>query len=205
MRIHPFLAVVLAVVCSAGSASAFDGQVKGFLLGAGIGPMFTTSHSFEFKAGDESNSDDLKTEGMPIQLNWLIGGAWDNQNALFYNAHVSYYTIKEDDNLSYTSRGLLSYRRYFAPEGPSGYAEIGGGVAIFNNPDLDEPYIGGALSVGGGYMFKPHYSVEVGLDWSSVAFKEDYEGIENGDFTTITATRTIDLTAIYVTINALAF
>lgn len=199
------IAAAFALASTAVPASAFDGQVQGFLLGAGIGPTFLTSHTFEFEAGDETFDDDLKTEGMPIQFNWLIGGAWDNQSALFYSGHASYYTIKEDDNLSYTSRGLLTYRRYFKPEGPSPYAEIGGGVAVFNNPDLDEPYIGGAFSVGGGYMFKPHYAVEFGLDWSSVALKEDFEGYENGDFHTITATRTIDLTSIYVTINALAF
>jgi len=189
------------------TASAFDGQVQGFLLGAGIGPAFLTSQTYEISGGSRSISEDLKTEGLPIQFNWLIGGAWDNQDALFYNGHVSYYTLEDDDKLSATSRGMLSYRRYFLPEGPTAYAEAGAGVGVFINPDLDEPFLGSALQVAGGYMFRSHFSVEVGLDWSSVDYKHDGYAVSSSgmNFSTVTIKENISLTSLYVTINALAF
>lgn len=198
MKFRSSLAACAAGVLAFASApNAFDGNIQGFILGAGIGPTFINSHEIEAKADDESESMDLETEGMPIQFNWLIGGAWDPQNALFFNNHISYYTIEDDDNTSFMSRGMLGYRHYFVPAGPGGYIEASVGVAVFQNPDLEEDFSGPSFGVAGGYMFSPHYSVEVGLDISEAEHSEDVYGTD--------VSLAFKMTSLYISINALAF
>lgn len=191
------VAAASALLLASSPASAFDGQIEGFLLGAGIGPAILANHSVEWEVDGDSDDEDLKVEGLPVQFNWLIGGAWDNQNALFYNGHISYYTLKDDDNLSAMSRGLLTYRRYFQPEIKGPYAEVGAGVSVFLNKDLKEDYIGGAFGAAFGYQFHPHFSVEAGLDYANPSHSESVYGMD--------VSETVKLTSLYVTINALAF
>lgn len=178
----------------ASAASAFDGNIQGFLLGAGIGPTFISTHEVEVSDGSRSASADLETEGTPIQFNWMIGGAWNPQNAMFYNNHISYYTFEGDDKTAFTSRGMLGYRHYMLPEGPSAYFEAGLGVAVFSHPEMDDAYVGSAFGIAGGYMFSPHYSVELGLDISNT------ESTAN-----LFYDETVKLTSFYLSINALAF
>ncbi len=139
------LSLVLAV-----SASAFDGARKGFVLGGGLG--FAPMAKFEAEELKAYNEDKAG-----IALNFVIGYAWDEYNMIVYEGNVTAHN--SDWTRDAVAQGFngASWYHYFGPKGKSAFIVAGLGLYVFNAEGFDQNDPGGALILGGGYEFAPHW------------------------------------------------
>lgn len=149
--------VAVVVACTSG-AQAFDGQRKGFVLGGGLGIAPVASWDSGFPLFEESKAG--------LGLNILIGYAWDEQNMIVYEGNgVGYKSDFGDANITQMFNGAVWYH-YFGPKGKSFFTSAGLGVYQFVFEFQSGSFsasgsndVGGAILLGAGYEFSPHYQV----------------------------------------------
>jgi len=165
MRRTVILLVVL-ILMVASSASAFNGERKGFVLGGGLGfgPVAKVSI-------DDFPADDYDKSG--LAMNFIIGYAWNEQNMIVFLRDAIIYS--EDFDLGTTTKSIslaqgfsgVGYYHYFGPVGKSFF--ITGGIGLQDWISLDEDVesndVGAGLLLGAGYEFARHWQV-----YGSVSF-----------------------------------
>ena len=180
----------------AASASAFDGQRKGFILGGGLGfglPSFTQT----VEAMGEKETSDRENKAA-LQTNFMIGLGATEQVLIYYSNRVSWFGIENvfGDNVTIMDGlGGVSVAYYFQPTAPSPFILGTVGLSIWDAPfeEGSEAWYGGGFGIGGGYEFSRHYFVEADLMWGKPSKEEG--GIDASS----------NALTIRVTINALAF
>lgn len=162
------LVVVLVIVlCAAGSSMAFDGMRKGFVLGGGLGLAPTSS--IKFGIYDESAAG--------LGLNFVIGGAFNEQNMLVYEGNVtSWKADVVDASIAQGFNGVAWYH-YFGPLGKSAFATIGLGAYVFSADGYEDNEPGFGFLIGGGYEFSKHWQVGAYLA-SGTTSDADFSQIE---------------------------
>lgn len=174
-------AAVLLVFGMASSASAWDGQRKGFILGIGIGIGGVT----DIQTVD--GEDLLRRYTGAGVSNAKIGGAFNNRFLLYFCSMDSWFRTIDyegDSVLVRTDLAAVGASYYLKPEFPSYYLSGALGTVTWNYPwdramsfdeeDGEDVWRGIGILVGGGYEFRKYFSVEANLKWEAVW--GEYEG-----------------------------
>jgi len=162
MRRSVIAAVVLFL--AVGSASAFDGQRKGFMLGGGIGFAPVASWDGEpvpvlFTEYDESK--------VAFAANVIIGYGWDEFNLIAFEGNITSYNSDLANDLTLTQGfGGVAWYHYFGPKGRSFFTTTGLGVYTFKGElEIEDFKVEGEADpgfgwlVGAGYEFASHWQI----------------------------------------------
>jgi len=174
------LLVLTAVIVTATSVCAFNGERKGFVLGFGIGPGYT-NFSQEL-GGIESDSEGKAS----IVTDFKIGGGFNEQFLLYYENRLSWFklTVVDEvyydpfaDEVTFTETdvtiahgiGLVGMSYYFKTEAPSFYVLGSVGVSSWSAPfeTNSDMWVGFGISAGVGYEFAKHWAIEGTLNYGN--------------------------------------
>ena len=161
--------VIVLITCLllAGTALGFDGQRKGFVLGGGLG--FAPVAHWEVDANLFGLQGSAEEDKFGVALQFVIGGAFDEHNMLVYEGNVAGFKSDfGDEGIAQGFNGAAWYH-YFGPVGKSFYTTVGLGFYYFKIGDYDATDPGGALLLGGGYEFSPHWQIGVSLTVGSTS------------------------------------
>jgi hypothetical protein len=185
-RCFVWVVVGLVLFGLVGNAQAWDQQRKGFLLGFGVGPGFTSYTQTVAVSGGLSGgtisfeSDRENTAG--VATDFKIGYAPDNSWAIYYTSKVSWFGMENalGNNVTIANGlGAAAVCYWFQPQAPSPFVAGGIGFSTWSVPFEDpapDTWIGPGLFAGGGYEFSKHWSVEGYLSWGKP--KDTILGIE---------------------------
>jgi hypothetical protein len=208
MRKSVFLILmVLIMLFLISNAYAFDGKRKGFFLGGGLGPGFTSfketiTYSGWFD-GESSESSDWESK-FGLMTNFKIGYAPSDVVEIHYTNKISWFASKvyffgesmgEDVTMA-SGLSALGVTYYFKPEAPSPFIAGGVGLSTLSLPfeSHSEIKFGGGLFAGGGYEFTRHFSVELDLIWGKVS-----------DLALFGIGSSTNVLSVTLTVNALAY
>jgi len=178
-RISLLIYIAVSILCSI-SIYAFDGERKGFILGAGLGIGYlsnTTSPGFS-----------LDTDSRVVfQANIKIGYAPSNTLEIFYNQRISWWG-QSDRTFSV---GLLAaaFTLYFDNTSVTGWFVSGGIGFVPTGRGRSSDFFGFGLFAGAGYEFSRHWTVQADLLYSTIT----------GNYSDT------DSFGVLVTVNVLAF
>ncbi|MDH4211433.1 MAG: hypothetical protein OEV79_08285 [candidate division WOR-3 bacterium] len=138
----------------------FDGKRGGFIIGGGVGAGITSYTGTVEYLGMQITSDrETKFSGV---TNFLIGGGVSKNLLLYYTNKVSWFST--DEVITIFGLSGLGITYYFDPKAPSPLLKGGLGFSSFMAPFEDyEDYWGFGFSLGAGYEFSPHWSVEADI------------------------------------------
>lgn len=171
------LAFAGLVLSLAPTAVAFDGDRKGFVLGAGIGGG-AVSFTQTLSEGTLSVSSDRESKAAFV-TDFHIGGGIDATTVLSYTARVSWFSLEVirsidvdvvelGDVVISSGVGVLTLTKYAQAEAPSTFVRGGVGFSTWDAPlesEAQDPLVGLGALVGFGYEFSPHWSVEISATW----------------------------------------
>lgn len=156
----------LIVLIAIPSVYSFDNTRKGFVLGGGLG--FAPAVHWELNLEDVLILDDngkwirddlslIDDNSSGFGLNFIIGYAWDEYNMIVYEGNIVGF---QSFNFNFVQgfNGAAWYH-YFGPKGETFFSTAGLGVYVFKPEDLKQNEYGGAILLGGGYEFSPHWQV----------------------------------------------
>lgn len=185
------IAGIILIIASAGRASGWDGQRKGFILGAGLGPGFTTY--------SRANGDTSRENRASLGYEWKIGYAFNDIVHLYFAHKGSSFRATGENDEQVTATGDIfgvgaSY--FFRPGAPSIFVAGGIGMTAWRTPFVseDNDRHGGGGFLGGGYEFSRHISIELSV-FGGVAVSPPEE---EADISYETA-------ALMITVNAMGY
>jgi len=169
-----FTPALLLLCLFTGSASGFDGQRKGFILGGGVG-LGMTSVKQSIDDGVSVTTGESETKfafGTDFRIGWGIDSLWE----VFYFNDLSWFTAENifGNKITFaTGVGGIGVRRYFGPPGAAPFVTAGVGLSTWDTPfeEGGKAWWGVGVMAGGGYEFSPHWSVEANLSYGEP--KED--------------------------------
>lgn len=152
------LFVVLLLI--AGSAMAFNGERKGFVLGGGLGFAPVSRWSVDMSPYGTGPYDFDETKA-GVALHLVIGHAWDEHNMIVYEGNVTGYSSEDEWDDRMVSQGFngAAWYHYFGPAGKSAFTVGGLGFYVFHVEDFDANDPGFGVLLGGGYEFARHWQV----------------------------------------------
>ncbi|MCX6834033.1 MAG: hypothetical protein NTW07_02680 [candidate division Zixibacteria bacterium] len=145
-----FVTAGVALLLLSATSMAFNGQRRGFVLGGGLGFAPESNWSTDF---------DFDDSGVGFGANFVIGGAFDEQNMLVYEGNVTGWN-SDLVNTSVTQgfNGAAWYH-YFGPTGRSAFTVAGIGFYVFQAEHYEDNDPGMGMLIGGGYEFSKHWQV----------------------------------------------
>ena len=164
------LLVLIAIAVMATSATAFNGERKGFILGFGAGVSWSS-----FKGEVEGfDLGDTETK-FGIGTDFKIGAGINDQLLIYYVNRVAWLKsdnftsngdLLEDITIA-SSVGLVGISYYFKTEAPAWYVVGAIGVSTWSAPleSNSEMFTGFGVTGGVGYEFTPHWSLEATVNW----------------------------------------
>lgn len=182
------------------TVSAFDGKRKGFILGGGIGPGFTSftqelSFWDPFFGYTKIKSD--RENKAALMTDFKIGYAPTDFWEIYYTSKVSWFGLESvsGDVTIANGLGALGATYYFKPEAPSLFVAGGIGISTWSAPfeSGSDTWIGFGLFAGAGYEFARHFNVELDLLWGKPG---------DSEFGIDVSTNAL---SVRVTVNALAY
>ncbi len=192
--------IVLITLFLIVSANAFDGKRKGFILGFGIGPGFTSFTQklagYDYYYGWMEIESDRETK-VGIMTDFKIGYAPTDFYEIYYTSKVSWFGMESvgGDVTITNGLGALGTTYYFKPVAPSPFIAGGIGFSTWSAPfeSNTDTWIGFGLFAGAGYEFTRHLNAELDLIWGKPG-KTEY-GIE----------ASTNALSVKLTVNALAY
>lgn len=157
MKTTTVVAVLLAIFLVS-TATGFDGDRKGFVLGGGLGfaPVVKWSVEESFLGHTVLKIDETRAG---VGLNLLIGYAWDEKNMLVYEGNAVGYASEFGDQTIAQGFNGGSWYHYFGRPGKSAFTVGGLGLYSFDRENSDQHDPGFAILLGGGYEFARHWQV----------------------------------------------
>jgi len=167
--------LVVALLCSATAACAFDGQRQGFILGVGAGAGLT-SYTQTLSYGGLSETSD-RENAFGVMTDFKIGYAPSDAMEIYWMSKVSWFGMENSlgDNVT-IANGVagLGITYFLQPSAPSAFLTGGIGFSSWAAPfeeDVD-PWYGLGVSAGAGYEFAPHWYIEGDVCWGSPSTEE---------------------------------
>lgn len=150
------------------SAFAWDGKRKGFLLGIGAGAGLESFKytRFSFYYGLQPGDRFYKPAFM---TDFKIGYAPTNQIALYWMSKVAWFT---NNILTLNGMGGIAISYYLRPNKSTFYVSAGYGYSTWGTSETGTQY-GTGISIGGGYEFSRHWSVETNLSFGTPKFSDN--------------------------------
>ena len=182
---HRLVLTALIAVFILGFAApgfAFDKVIKGFILGFGLGPGYSSytetrdSSGTEVKKFDDSKIaffSDFKIGYAPsnqLMVYWMSKGAWFGVDSSIVDDDVDEATILG-------GVGGLGATYFLNPEAPSLYLSAGVGFSSWSLPfEGTDPWTGLGFAGAIGYEFSPNWTVEASVLWGKPDNElEDYK------------------------------
>ena len=161
-----FVCIVIMILLAV-NALAFDGERKGVVLGGGVGFAVAAHWEADINLYGLQGSVDEDEVGVAVQF--VIGGAFDEHTMLVYEGNVSSFnsTLLDRQVVQGINGACLYY--YFGPTGRSFFVNGGAGFYYFKVEDFEQPNAGGALLLGCGYEFTPHWQVAASLSFGTTS------------------------------------
>ncbi|UCD94458.1 MAG: hypothetical protein JSU69_11980 [Candidatus Zixiibacteriota bacterium] len=190
---------MLIIFGTAISAYGWDKQRKGFILGVGMGPGFssftekTDSSGTEIFSSDKSKFaffSDFKMGYAPnnkLMIYWLSKGAWAGTD-------TSAIDPEQEDVTTLAGVGGLGITYFFRPEAPSLFVTTGVGFAAWSLPFKDsDSWTGFGFAGGLGYEFATNWNIAASLLWGKSKSDETFQNSE------------VDNLAFGLTINVIGY
>ena len=164
-----FMVIVLTLL-AAPSSFGFDGNRKGFVLGAGLGYAPTTGWSGKLQGYPSLIVRDRDEDKSGVGFNFLIGHGWDEKNMLVFEINMSRWksdllTIRETTGQLLRNSSIWqgyiggAWYHYFGSVGRSLFTALGLGqyrfITIYSSA-FDQS-AGTGILIGGGYEFARHW------------------------------------------------
>jgi len=200
--------IVITTLLLISNADAFNGKRKGFIIGGGLGPSFSTFketitiHDF-FGSGTETEESQRENK-FGLRTNFKIGYAPSDLLEIYFTVKDSWFSSEvyflgestAEDVIMASGFWGPGVTYYFKPEAPSYFITGGIGLSTLSLPfeSHSEIKFGGGLYAGAGYEFRNHFYVELDLGWGKPSSLALF-GI--GSSTTVLS--------VALTINALAY
>jgi hypothetical protein len=167
------LAAIFMLIFLGMAASAFgwDKERKGFILGVGMGPGFSSFSETADSSGTEIFSSDnskfaffsdFKMGYAPnnkVMIYWMSKGAWAGTD-------TSAIDLEAEDVTTLAGVGGLGITYFFRPQAPSLFVTTGVGFAAWSLPFKgSDPWTGFGLAGGFGYEFATNWNLEASVLW----------------------------------------
>ncbi|RAP30747.1 hypothetical protein DID78_02240 [Candidatus Marinamargulisbacteria bacterium SCGC AG-343-D04] len=151
------LCLMVSVFSGTSQGEVFDKSRKGFVLGLGAG-----GHSTTYKQSFEMLSAEVDTSGLSSSVK--IGYGFNEQCAVYYLRDAVWYSMDTMfGEITYVS-GIMGVgvTYYFKPTTQTFFVSAGAGIGDLSAPFEDwlTPSTGSAITLGAGYEFAKHVSVE---------------------------------------------
>jgi len=187
---------LIALILAPSVAEAFDGVRKGFILGFGAG-FGATKFKQEVTVLGATGSSDWENKG-GVATDFKIGYAFDEQIQLYWSARGNWFGITNAFGSSVTILNGVAgpgMTYHFRTTVPSWYVFGSLGYSTWSLPFEDgaSTWYGFGATMGGGYEFSRHWSVDVTLAFTNPSDEEF--GIK----------ATTTATSVKVCINVLAY
>ncbi|MCK5115398.1 MAG: hypothetical protein KAR44_02285 [Candidatus Aegiribacteria sp.] len=163
--------IITLMLLTAGSARAWDGERKGFLLGLGLGIGYDSYSGVQY---DEIGPEEEDNSSVAFAASPRIGYACNNRLSFFYSRHPFIFSVKNEENDDVTITTCiesLEVQYYLEERAPSLYLGLGAGIGYFFH-DGTSNYSREALKGIGilgtvGYEPIRHLSAEISLHYKS--------------------------------------
>jgi opacity protein-like surface antigen len=164
---------LLGSILLASAAHAFDGQRRGFVLGAGLG-FGSAKQVVEATGGDVSIEGSTSEGG--LATDFRIGGGLNEQWLLYWTSQQVFFTAQAFGEDALFGQGLagVGASYYLQPQAPSFFFEAALGIGSIIDFENDESDAGLGLLIGLGYEFAAHW--QVGMSWSFTQIGDDQIG-----------------------------
>lgn len=175
------LAVIATILLLAVAAHAFDGSRKGFILGFGVGPGYTSfTQTVEIPAIDFDETSD-RENSFSFATDFKIGGGITDQFLLYYVNRVTWFGMENalDENVTIANGiGGVGVSYYIQTTAPSLYFLGSIGLSTWMTPFEDEigNWLGFGVSGGVGYEFAAHWGVEATVNYGNPKDEETEDG-----------------------------
>ncbi len=164
------LLILIAIAVMTTSAEAFNGERKGFLLGFGVGPGWSS-----FQGDVEGYETGDRESKFAIGTDFKIGAGINDQLLIYYVNRVAWFksssvtsdSLLQEDVTIASSVGLVGISYYFKTEAPAWYVVGAIGVSTWSAPleSDSETFTGFGVTGGIGYEFTKHWSLEATVNW----------------------------------------
>jgi hypothetical protein len=171
-----YLIAILTVNIGA-NIFAFDGHRRGFVVGFGVGPGLT-SLDYSIEHYSTIPNSEVQTK-LAAETDLRVGIGFTDQWLVYVGSNAALFRLDQirfkdelfgtpidkgiDIDLTIVSYGeVLGVSHYFRREAPSPYVTAGLGFSVWTAPFESgfDPWVGFGFSIGAGYEFTPHWSVE---------------------------------------------
>jgi hypothetical protein len=179
-KILLFLMVLSIIVVSASGTYAFDKERKGFILGMGLGPGFSSYTKITDSLGTQIYSDkqnkigvftDFKLGYAPndhLMIYWMSKVAWSGRTDTLQQDTSS----REEDITVATGIGGLGVTYFFNAKSPSLFVTVGAGFTGWSYPFEDRDFWTGIGVTGGvGWEFRPNWVLEASFLWGKPKYE----------------------------------
>jgi hypothetical protein len=163
--------ILCVFLAMAVNSNAFDKERKGFIIGFGLGPGFSSYSQTIDSAGSKRINDESLSK-MALFTDFKIGYAPTNQLMIYWMSKVNWFG-REDTIQSTTSTrkeaitvatgvGGLGITYFFKPKAPSIYATIGGGFSARSEPFRGtDSWLSFGFAGAVGWEFQQNWSLEL--------------------------------------------
>lgn len=156
--------VLLCLLVFSSSIFAFDGIRKGFVLGGGLGFSPYAQWNWKVRSYEE--------EEIGVEINFLVGYAWNNHNLMVLEFNGSSYDSDFFDDYATQGYGGPVWYHYFRP-GPRGFFSAIG-LWRYGVGSEDECFAGWGYMIGAGYEFTKQVQIGVYMGGGRGTFNNDY-------------------------------
>lgn len=132
------------------TASAFDGDRKGFMLNLGAG----------FGQGKLSGSSD-SVDGTGFGTDFKIGGGTSSQLMIYYTNRVVWYSPDGTSSTWYNSMSAAGVSYFLNPDAPSFFFSGALGIGVISIGDGFDSETGFGFTLGAGYEFARNFIAEI--------------------------------------------
>jgi hypothetical protein len=188
-----FTILVLLTLTTA-TSFAFDGQRKGFVVGAGLGPGISSFTQDLTLAGQTGSASDSK---FGLATDFRMGYGVNDRIVIFYNNRVNWFGIRNANDEEVTIAdgvGCVSAQYFFAPGPVSWFVSGGLGYSAWSTPFEKNARnsFGFGLFGGGGYQFSQAWGAEVSVSYGDPS---DEEGLARLETSTVGLRATLNVAA----------
>lgn len=158
------------------TADAFDNRRKGFMIGFGLGPAYSTyTQSVGYSGYPDETSD--RQNDLALRTDFRIGFGASEQVQIYWMSKVNWFGLTNvfDDKVTISSGvGGVGMTYFLQPTNPSPYLLGGIGYSAWSTPfeSNSEAWYGLGLALGVGYQLRNHLAFEAGITWGNPSKSE---------------------------------
>ena len=163
MRTKAFLiTITLMILLGSMTASAFDGDRKGFMLNLGAG----------FGQGKIS-WDGGSSSGMGFGSDLKIGGGTSSQLQFYYSNRVIWYSPDNSSAELVNGMSAAGFTYFYKPQAPSLFILFALGIGVLSDSEASDGEAGFGATIGVGYEIVRSLTVE--FTYMNAELSEDYD------------------------------